>query len=87
MSNLYQTTTESLESLDRWPSCAPPLPCKKRRGMDESHGKRSSSPDEFAQQGSSGENSQTDKKSGMRYSTVINLLVCCVYFAIVGLGM
>ena len=34
MSNLYQSTTESLESLDNWPTCAPPLPCKKRRGMD-----------------------------------------------------
>eukprot|EP00795_Rhopilema_esculentum_P009388 gene9388-17092_t len=34
MSNLYQSTTESLESLNNWPTCAPPLPCKKRRGMD-----------------------------------------------------
>lgn len=40
MSNLYQSTTESLESLDAGgPNCAlPPLPCKKRRAMDKPKG-------------------------------------------------
>ena len=80
MSNLYQTTTESIESLDKWPSCAPPLPCKKRNRMDEGQGRRSNFRMEDVQQGSSGENGQTDKKTSHRYiyqnATVLSSCVC-----------
>lgn len=72
MSNLYQTTTESIESLSAWPNCAlPPLPCKKRKGMDQGRGKQQS--DEDAQQGSSGESSRNGRGSGHRY-VMLNFL-------------
>ena len=61
MSNLYQTTTESIESLEKWPSCAPPLPCKKRRGMEVAEEKRRN--DDREQTSS---DVQADKKSGRR---------------------
>eukprot|EP00794_Sanderia_malayensis_P008920 gene8920-9872_t len=40
MSKLYQSTTESIESLDTGPTCAPPLPCKRRKAMEKSASRR-----------------------------------------------
>jgi len=70
MSNMYQTTTESIESLERWPSCAPPLPCKKKKGMEASHERRSNSPADVAQPSGSGEGDDVDKKSGRRLASL-----------------
>ncbi len=48
MSKLYQSTTESLESLDAGgPTCAPPLPCKRRKAMDSEERLRRKRPEDL----------------------------------------
>ena len=62
MSKLYQSTTESLESLEAGSTCAPPLPCKRRRAMDSDSGKKNDIELGAVQGNSKSEDAEGNKK-------------------------